>query len=200
MFFSKWLVFSPSSGPGHVSIARSTTPAAWHMVLHHLALLSVSKTASTRSSAATIPQHAPAALACPTPCHPSTTTIATMILARACLARAWLALAGQLNKSLVGQAIPICYIVWEAWATVVYLLCSMSSSSRLIDFIMLPRRLFDCLLVHFAPFLPVTLLLALETLEVLHVQMSESGLAALKSAGIQFRVLPSLPNGWSLDA
>ena len=44
MFFSKWLVFSggPSSGPGHVPIARSLTPAAWHMVPHRLVLLRVS--------------------------------------------------------------------------------------------------------------------------------------------------------------
>ena len=42
MFFSKWLVFSPSSGPGHVPIALNPTPAAWHMVPHRLVLLSAS--------------------------------------------------------------------------------------------------------------------------------------------------------------
>ena len=33
-FFSKWLVFSPNSGTGHVLIALILTPAAWHMVQH----------------------------------------------------------------------------------------------------------------------------------------------------------------------
>ena len=40
MFFSKWLVFSPSSGPGNVPNAQTPTHAAWHMVQHHLVLLS----------------------------------------------------------------------------------------------------------------------------------------------------------------
>ena len=40
MFFSKCLVVSPFSGPGHVFIARIPTPASWHMVPHHLVLLS----------------------------------------------------------------------------------------------------------------------------------------------------------------
>ena len=42
MFFSKWLVLSSSSGPGHIPIAWSQTPAAWHMVQHSLVLLSAS--------------------------------------------------------------------------------------------------------------------------------------------------------------
>ena len=42
MFFSKWLVFSPRSGPAHVPIARTRTPASWHMVPHCLILLSAS--------------------------------------------------------------------------------------------------------------------------------------------------------------
>ena len=42
MFFSKWLVYSPSSCLGHVPIDRTPTPAAWHMVLHRLVLLSAS--------------------------------------------------------------------------------------------------------------------------------------------------------------
>ena len=41
-FVSKWLVFSPSSGPGHAPIARTPTPAAWHMVQHLLVLFSAS--------------------------------------------------------------------------------------------------------------------------------------------------------------
>ena len=39
MFFSKWLVFSPFSGPLYVPIARTPTPAAWHMAPHCLVLL-----------------------------------------------------------------------------------------------------------------------------------------------------------------
>ena len=46
MFFSKCLVFSPFSGPGHVPITRIPTPAAWHMESHrlprHLAVLRAS--------------------------------------------------------------------------------------------------------------------------------------------------------------
>ena len=34
VFFSKCLMFSTFSGPGHVPIARSPTPAAWHMIQH----------------------------------------------------------------------------------------------------------------------------------------------------------------------
>ena len=41
-FSPMWPVHSPSSGLGHVPIARSPTPAAWHMVPHRLVLLSVS--------------------------------------------------------------------------------------------------------------------------------------------------------------
>ena len=37
--FSKWLVFSPSSGPGHLPITQSPSLAVWHMVLHCLVLL-----------------------------------------------------------------------------------------------------------------------------------------------------------------
>ena len=33
---TKWLVFSPSSGPGHLLMAQSPSPAAWHMVQHCL--------------------------------------------------------------------------------------------------------------------------------------------------------------------
>ena len=39
IFLSKRLVFSLSSGSLHVPIARISTPAAWHMVQHHLILL-----------------------------------------------------------------------------------------------------------------------------------------------------------------
>ena len=42
MFFSKWLVFSPSSGPEHVPIGLTPTPATWHMEPHCLVLLSAS--------------------------------------------------------------------------------------------------------------------------------------------------------------
>ena len=38
VFFSKWLVFSPSSDPGHVPIAQIPAPASWHMVQHSLVL------------------------------------------------------------------------------------------------------------------------------------------------------------------
>ena len=42
MFFSNWLVFSPISGQGHVPIARTPTPVAWHMEQQCLVLLSIS--------------------------------------------------------------------------------------------------------------------------------------------------------------
>ena len=42
MFFSKWAVQSPSSGPSHVHIAWIPTPATWHMVWRCLVLLRVS--------------------------------------------------------------------------------------------------------------------------------------------------------------